>query len=153
MTPYDDEEQAAGTQLGAARRHTVGVAGARFRYRRALEDSLHRHGLQLTTPAQEFSSNAAVRIAASAGVGPAVLSEYAVDEAIGRGELVEVPLAGEPLLRDLRAVWIGPVHPSGAAGDLVRVSRAGLGARSARDRANPLTEVRSGGRSARPGPV
>lgn len=87
--------------------------------RRALEDALGRRGLDLAPPAQEMSSNAAVRIAASAGVGPAVLSEYAVREALEHGDLVEVPLAEGPVRRDLRAVWIGGPRPSGPAGDLV----------------------------------
>lgn len=87
--------------------------------RRALEDALGHHGLDLVPPAQEMSSNAAVRIAASAGVAPAVLSEYAVREAIEHGDLAEVPLAEGPLRRDLRAVWVGGPRPSGPAGDLV----------------------------------
>lgn len=89
--------------------------------RRALEDALGRHGLDLAPPTQEMSSNAAVRIAASAGVGPAVLSEYAVREALEHGDLVEVPLAEGSLQRDLCAVWVGGPHPSGPAGDLIRV--------------------------------
>lgn len=87
--------------------------------RRALEDALARHGLDLAAPAQEMSSNAAVRIAASAGVAPAVLSEYAVHEATEHGDLVDVALAEGPLQRDLRAVWVGGPRPSGPAGGLV----------------------------------
>lgn len=90
--------------------------------RRALEDALARDGLELVPPVQEMSSNAAVRIAAEAGVGPAVLSEYAVREAIHHGDLVAVPLAEGPLRRELRAVWTGGVRPGGPAGDLIRMS-------------------------------
>lgn len=89
--------------------------------RRALEDALERQALELVAPAQELSSNAAVRIAAAAGVAPAVLSEYAVREATEHGDLVAVPLAEGPLRRDLRAVWVGGRHPSGPAGDLIRM--------------------------------
>lgn len=87
--------------------------------RRALEDALHRQGLDLATPAQEMSSNAAVKIAATAGVAPAVLSEYAVREATEHGDLVVVPVAKDPLHRDLRAVWVGGAQPTGPAGDLI----------------------------------
>lgn len=87
--------------------------------RRALEDALAGEQLELSPPAQEMSSNAAVRITAAAGVAPAVLSQYAVSEAIEHGDLVEVPLTGGPLRRDLRAVWVGGPRPSGPAGDLV----------------------------------
>lgn len=87
--------------------------------RRALEDALAKEGLELPAPSQEMSSNAAVRIAAAAGVAPAVLSQYAVREAIERGDLIEVPLEEGPLQRDLRAVWVGGSRPSGPAGELI----------------------------------
>ncbi len=87
--------------------------------RRALEDALAAEGLTPVPPAQELSSNAAVRIAAVAGVAPAVLSQYAVREAVEHGDLVVVPLAGAPLRRELRAVWVGGTRPAGPAGDLV----------------------------------
>lgn len=87
--------------------------------RRALEDALHRHGLELVAPTQEMSSNAAVKIAATAGVAPAVLSEYAVREATEHGDLIAVPVADDPLRRDLRAVWVGGPRPLGPAGDLI----------------------------------
>lgn len=87
--------------------------------RRALEDALHRSGLELARPAQEMSSNAAVKVAATAGVAPAVLSEYAVREATEHGDLLAVPVADDPLRRDLQAVWVGGARPLGPAGDLI----------------------------------
>ncbi|WP_218002246.1 LysR family transcriptional regulator [Janibacter corallicola] len=87
--------------------------------RRVLEDALAEHGLAAADPAAELSSNAAVRIAAAAGAGPAVLSEHAVRPSVASGELVAVTLAEGPLQRELRAVWIGGARPIGPAGDLV----------------------------------
>ena len=87
--------------------------------RRVLEDALAEHGLTAADPAAELSSNAAVRIAAAAGAGPAVLSEHAVRSSVAGGDLVAVPLVEGPLQRELRAVWIGGAHPVGPAGDLV----------------------------------
>lgn len=87
--------------------------------RQALVGALRRRHLRPVPPAQELSSNAAVRIATAAGVAPAVLSEYAVREARQHGDLVVVPVAEGPLRRDLRAVWVGGVRPTGPAGELV----------------------------------
>lgn len=87
--------------------------------RQALRDALRRRHLRLAPPAQEMSSNAAVRIATAAGVAPAVLSEYAVHDAVESGDLVAVPIAEGPLRRDLRAVWVGGTRPTGPAGEFV----------------------------------
>ena len=57
--------------------------------RRALEDAAGRRGLQLVPPAQEMSSNAAVRIAAAAGVAPAGGADPGVTEV----SVVASPLA------------------------------------------------------------
>ncbi|MFI7693648.1 LysR substrate-binding domain-containing protein [Nonomuraea sp. NPDC049655] len=62
--------------------------------------SLHR-----ASPRLELGSNSAVKGAAQAGAAPAVLSGYAVEADIATGRLVEVPLAGLNLVRNLRAVW------------------------------------------------
>lgn len=72
---------------------------------------------------QELSSNAAIRVAAQSGAAPAVLSRLAVADALASGTLLEVPVAGVDLHRQLRAVWIGPRRLSGLAADLVEQAR------------------------------
>ncbi len=53
----------------------------------------------------ELGSNEAVKGAVKAGVGPAVLSEFAVRRDIDQGLLVEVSVEDLDLTRDLVAVW------------------------------------------------
>lgn len=89
--------------------------------RQALVDALERAGLDPAPAAQNLTSNAAVRISAISGAGPAVLSEYAVREAVATGALHTVPLDTD-LGRDLRAVWAGGRRPLGPAGDLVAIA-------------------------------
>ncbi|WP_310962844.1 LysR family transcriptional regulator [Nocardioides terrisoli] len=80
--------------------------------------------------AQELSSNAAIRVGVQSGGAPAVLSRLAVTEALAAGALLEVPLSGVDLSRQLRAVWTGPRRLSGLAADLVDVAqRSGPGHR------------------------
>lgn len=62
-------------------------------------------GLHRASPRLELGSNSAVKGAAQAGAAPAVLSAYAVEAEVATGRLVEVPLAGVDLVRDLCAVW------------------------------------------------
>jgi DNA-binding transcriptional LysR family regulator len=83
----------------------------------------HLAGHDLVEPAVELSSNAAVKVMASGGVAPAVLSTLAVAEALDSGELVAVPVEGLRLTRRLRAVWRGEL--TAPAADFVRVARAG----------------------------
>jgi len=70
-----------------------------------------------------LTSNAAVRVAVQAGTGPAVLSRYAVHDAVGAGTLVEIPAQGLPITRSLRAVWAGPKRLTGPAAELLAVAR------------------------------
>lgn len=56
-------------------------------------------------PLLEMGSNAAVKGAVKAGVGPAVLSELAVREELSSGQLCEVSVTGIDFSRPLRAVW------------------------------------------------
>lgn len=74
--------------------------------------------------AQELGSNAAIRVGVQSGPTPAVLSRLAVAEALASGALLEVPVAGLDLRRQLRAVWTGPRRLSGLAADLVSLSKA-----------------------------
>lgn len=58
-----------------------------------------------TAPLLELGSNAAVKGAVMAGVGPAVLSIRAVQEELRAGQLHEVAVTGIDLSRPLFAVW------------------------------------------------
>lgn len=71
--------------------------------RETLEAALE--GLHCESPALELTSNAAVLAAAAAGAGPAVISGLATRGAIADSRLHRVPLVGNRLERDLRAVW------------------------------------------------
>lgn len=73
---------------------------------------------------QELGSNAAVRVGVLAGAAPAVLSRLAVADALAAGKLLEVPVLGLDLRRQLRAVWTGPRRLSGPAAALVDLSRS-----------------------------
>jgi DNA-binding transcriptional LysR family regulator len=56
-------------------------------------------------PALELGSATAVKAAAAAGVGPAVMSRLAVTAEVATGQLVVVAVDGLALSRRLRAVW------------------------------------------------
>ncbi|MDT0407972.1 MULTISPECIES: LysR family transcriptional regulator [Streptomyces] len=74
-------------------------------------------------PLLELSSTTALKSAALSGVGPAVLSELVVGEEVAAGTLVPVPVRGVGLGRVLRAVWRRGERPSGAARDLLSLTR------------------------------
>ena len=80
-------------------------------------------------PAQELGSNAAIKVAAVAGMAPAVLSRLAVRDLVDAGRLVEIPVADLDLHRPLHAVWA--TTPRGACADLLRIAelsrRSGAG--------------------------
>ena len=56
-------------------------------------------------PIAEFNSNATIAQLVAGGMGPAVLSQLAVENLLNQGSLVEVPFAGPALMRELRAIW------------------------------------------------
>jgi DNA-binding transcriptional LysR family regulator len=85
-------------------------------------DRALRH-LDRTAPRVALGSNAAVKGAAIAGEGAAVLSRYAVEMELAAGRLVAVPLAVAGLDRTLRAVWPRGRRLTGAADALLRVAR------------------------------
>jgi DNA-binding transcriptional LysR family regulator len=58
-------------------------------------------------PALTLSSTEAVRAAVQAGAGPAVLSEFAVQDSLLRGTLAQVVVDDLDLHRELRAIWLG----------------------------------------------
>lgn len=89
--------------------------------RTALESALHDH-VPLATPLLELSTTSAVRGAAAAGAGPAVLSNLAVRDDVAAGRLVAVPVHGVDLTRSLRAVWPRGQRPDGTARDLLAIA-------------------------------
>ncbi|MGH9109087.1 MAG: LysR family transcriptional regulator [Acidimicrobiales bacterium] len=70
--------------------------------RLTLEEAL---GGERAEPLLELGSNEAVKCAVAAGAGPAVLSELAIHAEVATGYLVELPVAGLALTRELAAVW------------------------------------------------
>lgn len=91
--------------------------------RQVLDSALAGHG-GLAAPLLELASTTAVKGAAVSGAGPAVLSELAVTEELASRRLVEVPVEGVDLRRELRAVWPRGPRPTGPARDLLSLSRA-----------------------------
>ncbi|MFI5659451.1 LysR family transcriptional regulator [Streptomyces sp. NPDC051684] len=79
----------------------------------------------LARPLIELSSTTAVKSAAVSGAGPSVLSELAVGEELAARRLVEIPLEGAELARELRAVWTTGHRPVGPARDLLSLTRSG----------------------------
>lgn len=83
--------------------------------RETLESALAALGLTLR-PALEMASNTALKSAAVAGMGPVVLSELAVADELGTGQLVRVAVPELDLTRPFTAVWRrGHELPAGAA--------------------------------------
>lgn len=78
--------------------------------------------LPRASPRLELGANSAVKGAAQAGVAPAVLSRYAVEAELATGRLVEVPLAGLTLVRNLRAVWRRGRALTGPAATLLAIA-------------------------------
>ena len=74
--------------------------------RRYLEQALRgQAGLEPVPPLAELSSTTAIKSAAAAGAGPAVLSSLAVDAELSAGTLRAVTITDLDLHRVLRAVW------------------------------------------------
>ncbi|MGI5128287.1 LysR family transcriptional regulator [Pseudonocardia sp. CA-107938] len=91
--------------------------------RDTVERALQAARQALVAPLLELGSSAALRSAARSGGGPAVLSEFVVADDLATGVLVEVPVDGLDLRRELRAVWPASSQPSGAAAALLRHAR------------------------------
>lgn len=98
----------------ARRRKPLGpkeLAGARVLVREpgsgtreTVESALAAEGLELTAGVV-MGSNAALKSAALAGMGPVVLSEVALAGELQTGRLVVVPVEGLSMRRPLSAVW------------------------------------------------
>ncbi|OZM78121.1 LysR family transcriptional regulator [Pseudonocardia sp. MH-G8] len=93
--------------------------------RETAEQAVAMHGEHLVRPLLELGSSTAIRSAALAGGGPALLSELVVAADIAARTLVEVPTAGIELSRTLRAVWHAGTRPAGAAAALLRHAQPG----------------------------
>jgi molybdate transport repressor ModE-like protein len=89
--------------------------------RTALEAALTPFG-PMAAPLLELSTTSAVRSAAAAGAGPAVLSDLAVGDDVAAGRLVQVAVRGADLTRLLRAVWPDGQRPAGPARDLLHIA-------------------------------
>lgn len=74
--------------------------------RRTYEQALARAGLTPAAPLGVLTSTEALKAAVRAEVGGTVLSRLAVAVDVAAGTLVEVPVTGLDLGRDLRAVWL-----------------------------------------------
>ncbi|MEU9083447.1 LysR family transcriptional regulator [Streptomyces sp. NPDC048357] len=79
-------------------------------------------------PLLELSSTTAIKTAAAAGVGPAVVSSLAVSVELASGTLKSPTVTGFDMTRSLRAVWPQGQRPAGPARDLYAIARrAGTG--------------------------
>ncbi|WP_040494329.1 LysR family transcriptional regulator [Ilumatobacter nonamiensis] len=87
--------------------------------RDALDQELARLGVPAPSSVLDLGSISAVRVAVINGSSPTVISRLAVAEDLERGTLVEVPVDGLRIDRQLRAVWSKKVEPSRLAVDLL----------------------------------
>lgn len=88
-----------------------------------LDAALARHG-GLAAPLLELASTTAVKAAVVSEAAPSVLSELAVGEELTARRLVEIPVGGLRLGRELRAVWPAGQRPVGPARQLLGLTRA-----------------------------
>jgi DNA-binding transcriptional LysR family regulator len=89
--------------------------------RDVLTEALHRHGLDVIA-AMELGSTTAIKAAAAAGAGPAVVSALAVRGELQAGQLVAVACPELPLNRSIRAIWAAAGPPSPAAARLLGIA-------------------------------
>ncbi|SDG57451.1 DNA-binding transcriptional regulator, LysR family [Lentzea fradiae] len=101
--------------------------------RQAWEHALRAAGVTESAGALlEMSSTTAIKAAATGGIGPAVLSRYAVAADLATRALVEVEVTGLDLHRALRAVWPAGRTPRGPASDLLAIATRRLTTRADR---------------------
>jgi len=89
--------------------------------REVLTEALDAHGLDAIA-AMELGSTTAIKAAAAAGAGPAVLSALAVRSELQTGHLVAVACPDLPLDRSIRAIWAALRAPSPAAARLLAIA-------------------------------
>src|SRR5690348_2450433 len=91
--------------------------------RRHFEEALHAQaGLDPVPPVAELSSTTAIKSAAAAGIGPAVLSSLAVAPELAAGTLHAVKVTDLDLNRRLRTVWAAGRQLIGPAADLLAIA-------------------------------
>lgn len=90
--------------------------------RQVLDAALAEHG-GLAAPLLELASTTAVKSAVVSEAAPSVLSELAVGEELAARRLVEIPVRGLGLGRELRAVWPTGQRPAGPARHLLGLTR------------------------------
>jgi DNA-binding transcriptional LysR family regulator len=86
--------------------------------------ALAKQGLEVR-PLMELGSTTAIKAAAIAGTGPAVLSALAVEAELRGGQLVAVPCPELSLERTIRAVWTSSRSLSPSATRLIAVASSG----------------------------
>jgi DNA-binding transcriptional LysR family regulator len=89
--------------------------------RDVLTEALDAHGLHVIA-AMELGSTTAIKAAAAAGAGPAVLSALAVRSELQAGQLVAVARPELALNRSIRAIWTALRSPSPAAARLLSIA-------------------------------
>jgi DNA-binding transcriptional LysR family regulator len=89
--------------------------------RDVLTEALGALGLEATA-AMELGSTTAIKAAAEAGAGPAVLSVLAVRSELRSGQLVAVTCEDISLSRSIRAIWAAGRPPSSAAARLLAIA-------------------------------
>jgi DNA-binding transcriptional LysR family regulator len=89
--------------------------------RDVLTEALDAHGLDVIA-AMELGSTTAIKAAAAAGAGPAVLSALAVRDELQAGRLVAVACPELSLKRSIRAIWPAVRPPSPAAARLLAIA-------------------------------
>ena len=85
--------------------------------------ALAEHGLEVRA-SMELGSTTAIKAAAIAGTGPAVLSALAVETELRAGRLVAVPCTALRLGRTIRAVWTTDRSLSPPAARLIAIAAA-----------------------------
>jgi DNA-binding transcriptional LysR family regulator len=76
-------------------------------------------------PLMELGSTTAIKAAATAGTGPAVLSALTVEAELRSGQLVAVPCPELSLERTIRAVWTSARSLSPSATRLIAIASSG----------------------------
>ena len=94
--------------------------------RETIEQAFQTAGLELLTEL-ELASNTALKAAAVAGMGPAVVSVRAVADDMARGRLVAVPVENLPLSRPLSVIWRGDDGVPPSARPLLEAAAAAAG--------------------------
>jgi DNA-binding transcriptional LysR family regulator len=89
--------------------------------RDVLTEALRERGLDVIA-AMELGSTTAIKAAAAAGAGPAVLSALAVRSELHDGQLVAVSCPELSLERSIRGIWAAPRPPSPAAARLLAIA-------------------------------